>query len=245
MHSTLVRVQNVFGYFTTMAFIVAGLAAFSVVLFPQTPSVDLKLRNVQVIKGRPHYYSTKKEEYAHIKFDLDADFTSLFNWNTKQLFVYVLANYPSTSPNTPASQSIIWDQIIPAPATPFSLSSLRSPPAGSKKSKNSKSKSKKSTTPAPAVHPGILHLPNQKPKYQITSPTGRIAETANVTLEIGWNVQPWVGALVWASWEDWGRWGAVRGGRSERFRFPALKGKKSMTVVEGGPTKAAEASPVL
>lgn len=24
------------------------------------------------VKGRPHYYSTKKEEYAHIKFDLDA-----------------------------------------------------------------------------------------------------------------------------------------------------------------------------
>lgn len=24
------------------------------------------------VKGRPHYYSTKKEEYAHIRFDLDA-----------------------------------------------------------------------------------------------------------------------------------------------------------------------------
>jgi hypothetical protein len=24
------------------------------------------------VKGRPHYYSYKKEEYAHIKFDLDA-----------------------------------------------------------------------------------------------------------------------------------------------------------------------------
>ena len=24
------------------------------------------------VRGRPHYYSYKKEEYAHIKFDLDA-----------------------------------------------------------------------------------------------------------------------------------------------------------------------------
>ena len=24
------------------------------------------------VKGRPHYYSPKKEEYANIKFDLDA-----------------------------------------------------------------------------------------------------------------------------------------------------------------------------
>jgi len=32
------------------------------------------------VKGRPHYYSYKKEEYAHIKFDLDAGtLTSLHN----------------------------------------------------------------------------------------------------------------------------------------------------------------------
>jgi hypothetical protein len=29
------------------------------------------------VKGRPHYYSPKKEEYAHIKFDLDAGLSSL------------------------------------------------------------------------------------------------------------------------------------------------------------------------
>ena len=28
--------------------------------------------NLYRVKGRPHYYSPKKEEYAHIKFDLDA-----------------------------------------------------------------------------------------------------------------------------------------------------------------------------
>lgn len=31
----------------------------------------LCLQNCRV-KGRPHYYSTKREEYAHVKFDLDA-----------------------------------------------------------------------------------------------------------------------------------------------------------------------------
>lgn len=28
------------------------------------------------IKGRPHYYSAKREEYAQIKFDLDAGMSS-------------------------------------------------------------------------------------------------------------------------------------------------------------------------
>ena len=72
MHSSLVRVQNVFGYFTSVAFAVAVAIAFSVLLSPQTPTASLELKNVQVVKGRPHYYSTKREEYAHVRFDLDA-----------------------------------------------------------------------------------------------------------------------------------------------------------------------------
>lgn len=72
MHSTLVRAQNVFGFFTTVAFSIAAFIALSSFVFPQTPSATLKLRNVQVVRGRPHYYSNKKEEYAHVKFDLDA-----------------------------------------------------------------------------------------------------------------------------------------------------------------------------
>lgn len=35
--------------------------------------VELRKANpTSRIKGRPHYYSTKKEEYARIQFDLDA-----------------------------------------------------------------------------------------------------------------------------------------------------------------------------
>lgn len=48
MHSTLVRAQNVFGYFTTVAAFVAGLIALSVFIAPQTPSASIKLQNVQV-----------------------------------------------------------------------------------------------------------------------------------------------------------------------------------------------------
>jgi signal peptidase complex subunit 3 len=71
MHSALVRLQNVFGFFTTVAFTVAAVIALSSFISPQSPTASIQLRNVQVVKGRPHYYSYKKEEYAHIKFDLD------------------------------------------------------------------------------------------------------------------------------------------------------------------------------
>ena len=49
MHSSLNRLQAVFGFFTTVALFVAGVAALSVLLFPAddvTSTVDLK--NVQV-----------------------------------------------------------------------------------------------------------------------------------------------------------------------------------------------------
>lgn len=47
------------------------------------------------------------------------DLSPLFNWNTKQLFVYVFAAYsssdnPSSSLN-PYSESIIWDKIVEPP----------------------------------------------------------------------------------------------------------------------------------
>ena len=48
MHSVLVRAQNVFGFFTTVAFTTAIFTALSVLLTPQNPSASIELRNVQV-----------------------------------------------------------------------------------------------------------------------------------------------------------------------------------------------------
>jgi hypothetical protein len=48
MHSSLVRIQNVFGFFTTVAFTLGMLIALSVVVSHQNPTAELELRNVQV-----------------------------------------------------------------------------------------------------------------------------------------------------------------------------------------------------
>jgi len=97
--------------------------------------------------------------------------------------------------------------------------------------------------------PGIIKSRNTKPKYQITDISGKLASRGNVTLDVGWNVQPWVGALTWTRGEGQGlgRWKGMRGGRSKAFDMPALKGKiaSSETVVGKGKPKAAEATPVI
>ena len=48
MHSTIVRAQNVFGFFTTVAFVVAAIIAASDFIAPRTPSANVMVKDVQV-----------------------------------------------------------------------------------------------------------------------------------------------------------------------------------------------------
>jgi len=83
-------------------------------LLPTLPkAIKLTLRSV---RGRPHYYSAKKEEYAIIKFSLSADLSSLFTWNTKQIFVYVSASWPNSTSTEVTNEAVIWDTIITNPS---------------------------------------------------------------------------------------------------------------------------------
>ncbi|KAL7823272.1 microsomal signal peptidase subunit [Trichoderma gracile] len=216
MHSSFTRLQNVFGFFTTVAFVLGAFIAATDLGAPRTPSGIIKTDNVQVVKGRPHYYSSKKEEYAIIRFSLEADLSSLFTWNTKQLFVYVTADW--TGPDNANNSAVIWDSIITNPSADH-LQNLG--PVAMKKLK--KSAEGKSIAP----ERGLLKLKNQKPKYQITHPSGKIAETPDVTLRLHYNVQPWVGLLTWNMDKPFGVWKAMSGGISDYFTLPALKTKDS------------------
>ncbi|KAK1964817.1 signal peptidase subunit [Colletotrichum eremochloae] len=223
MYNTITRVQNTFGFFTSVAFFVAAIIALSDLLAPRAPSVgSLKTTNVQVVKGRPHYYSSKKEEYAIIKFSLDADLSDLFTWNTKQVFVYITAEWPDSSKaaagTNATNQAVIWDQIITSPSADH-LANIG--PAAMRKLK--KSAEGKSIDP----NRGKLRIKNQKPKYQITHPSGKIAETDKVVLKLHYNVQPWVGILTWNQDQDIGGWKALKGSVSKAFKLPALKVKEN------------------
>ncbi|KAL2152050.1 hypothetical protein VTH82DRAFT_5234 [Thermothelomyces myriococcoides] len=221
MYSSIVRIQNTFGFFTTVAFVVAAFIAASDFLSPRTPSVGvLKPTNVQVVRGRPHYYSQKKEEYAIIKFSLEADLSSLFTWNTKQLFVYVTAEWPSAggsgSGQNATNQAVIWDSIITSPSADH-LANLG--PIAMRKLK--RSAQGKSIDPSR----GILSIKNQRPKYQITHPSGKVAEQDDVVLRLHYNVQPWVGFLTWNQDTDFWRWKTFRNNLSKKFSLPAVKKK--------------------
>ncbi|KAK4179498.1 signal peptidase subunit-domain-containing protein [Triangularia setosa] len=218
MYSSLVRLQNTFGFFTTVAFAVALLISASDFLSVREPTVNvLKTTQLQVVKGRADYYSSKKEEYAIIKFTLDADLSSLFTWNTKQVFAYVTVEWPSAQSNNATNQAVIWDTIITAPSSDhlgnFSPSKLKR----LRKSANGK-----------GIDPsrGKLQIKNQRLKYPLTHPTGKLAQTEDMQLKLHYNVQPWVGFLSWNQNQDWGRWKALKNGLSKKFTLPAIKAKE-------------------
>ncbi|KAH6666853.1 microsomal signal peptidase-like protein subunit [Halenospora varia] len=216
MHSTIVRGQNVFGFFTTVCFVVAALIAASDLLAPRTPKATVAANTVQVVRGRPHYYSTKKEEYAIIRFTMNADFSSLFTWNTKQVFVYVSASWPNSTSEELVNEAVIWDTIITNPSADH-LQNI-GPAAMKKLVKSAKGKS---------IDPkrGKIDLKNQKPKYQITAPTGKLQDTDGVVLRVHYNVQPWVGVLTWTPQIEFGSWKKLKGGVSKAFKLPSIKKK--------------------
>lgn len=262
MHSALNRLQTTLSFASSCTLTLACIIAFlTVVPIPapeSSPTAAISVSDVQVTKGRAHYYATKREEYTQIRFDLDADLSSLFTWNTKQLFVYVTANYPSNS-NGGMSEAVIWDSIIPATGTPFSYQSLKTqywdkkPSQKNKKGKQSsskKGKGSKDPTTTDLTQPGLIKLKNHKAKYLITDPSGVISEKSNVTLQVSWNMQPWVGALIWDKGFLGSRVGAWEGGNagtSEPFAFPPLKGPKAETVrAKSSQTpEAGSASPIV
>ncbi|KYK61481.1 Signal peptidase subunit family protein [Drechmeria coniospora] len=218
MHSSFTRIQNVFGFFTTVACVFGAFIAATDLFAARNPSGTITPQNIQVVKGRPHYYSSKKEEYAIIRFSLDADLSSLFTWNTKQLFVYITADWPSDAAQNATNSAVIWDSIITNP----SADHLRNiGPIAMKKLK----KSAEGKTIDPSR--GLLKLKNQKPKYQITHPSGKLANAQDVTLKLHYNIQPWVGLLTWDMDMDIGLWKTMAGGLSEPFTLPAIKTKST------------------
>ena len=64
-----------------------------------------------VVKNAPDYAAGKeKNDLGFLTFDLQVDLNPLFNWNVKQLFLYLTAEYET--PNNKLNQVVLWDKII-------------------------------------------------------------------------------------------------------------------------------------
>lgn len=120
MFNLVNRFQGVANKLMTVALVVSGLiVAISYIQLYQQDVWNLKSAKVASIKPSANLRVSrlfgasdgKPKENSKLTFDLDADLTSLFNWNTKQVFVYLTAEYDGKTPSS-SNRVTYWDKII-------------------------------------------------------------------------------------------------------------------------------------
>lgn len=99
------------------------------------------------------------KENSRISFDLAADLSPLFNWNTKQVFVALTAEYDGKKPGH-HNKVTYWDKILLL------------------------------------KEDAQLNLKNVRAKYSVWD-VEKSFRGRNATLKLEWNVQPWVGPLLY------------------------------------------------
>ncbi|XP_013783550.1 signal peptidase complex subunit 3-like [Limulus polyphemus] len=110
MNTLLSRANAIF------AFTLSVLAGLTFCCFVSTAFNEYKtnvtLKTVKaVVKNVPDYSASReKNDLGFLTYDLQADLRSLFNWNVKQLFIYMTAEY--VSGNNVLNQVVLWDKII-------------------------------------------------------------------------------------------------------------------------------------
>nr|QBH72890.1 microsomal signal peptidase 23 kd subunit [Embidopsocus sp. OG11151] len=110
MHSVLTRGNAI------VAYTLSVLAALTFCCFISTVFIEYRMpasmNTVKVlVKNVPDYSAAReKNDLGFLTFDLQTDLTSLFNWNVKQLFLYLTAEYETT--NNKLNQVVLWDKII-------------------------------------------------------------------------------------------------------------------------------------
>eukprot|EP00126_Sphaerothecum_destruens_P010938 Sdes_comp20827_c0_seq3m17411 len=110
MHSVTARINSVLAFGAAALCLLTFLCFLSSLPFDPIPKVQFNLKNVKIGNVTEYGISNKKVDLALVSFDLSTDLECLFNWNVKQVFLYLIAEY-STS-NNPRNQVVIWDKII-------------------------------------------------------------------------------------------------------------------------------------
>jgi len=108
MHNFWVRLNAVIFFALTVLLALATLCSFSTYFHTATPIV--KTLQLNTLKSLRNHGGADR---ALLSFNIDADLSPAFHWNLKQLFVFVVAEYESST--NPLNQVIIWDKIIKSP----------------------------------------------------------------------------------------------------------------------------------
>jgi len=110
MHSIFSRINNVSAFLSSCLMALLAAIALSSLLFTADPKGTISVDTVKVYRAKSPRYNARKQEMAFVNFNITADLTPLFHWNTKQLFLYLEAEY--TNAQGVMNEVVIWDRIV-------------------------------------------------------------------------------------------------------------------------------------
>ncbi|KIM69606.1 hypothetical protein SCLCIDRAFT_103113 [Scleroderma citrinum Foug A] len=110
MHSTFSRISNISSFLSTCLMALLVAVAVSSLFLTADPKGKVDIVSLKVYNAKAKRYPFKEQEFGFVKFDIDADLQSLFNWNTKQLFVYLEAEYSNVQGVN--NTIVLWDRIV-------------------------------------------------------------------------------------------------------------------------------------
>lgn len=80
--------------------------------FAKNYSTDVRIKDLTGRVNVAYINGLGEVEEAVINGDIDVDLTPLFDWNAKQLFVYLIAEYVTPAKPNSMNQIVLWDKII-------------------------------------------------------------------------------------------------------------------------------------
>eukprot|EP00741_Cyanophora_paradoxa_P016356 tig00020912_g15792.t1 len=108
------RVNAILTFAVSCLSVMLLFCSLSTRFIPSNPQLHALSANVaQLRRGvsmTPHSHSQQSNDQAVLIFNVSADLSSLFNWNVKQLFIYITAEYSTET--HPSNQVVLWDRII-------------------------------------------------------------------------------------------------------------------------------------
>ncbi|KAJ1900668.1 Signal peptidase complex subunit [Kickxella alabastrina] len=112
MNNFLQRLSGITSFAMSTLMVLVVLISLTTPFLPSNPTHAVQLHNVQTTTGRmmdPYDKTSRTAEYARLTFDVDADLSSMFNWNTKLLFTYITVDYQSSNG---FNRVVVWDRIV-------------------------------------------------------------------------------------------------------------------------------------
>uniref|UniRef100_A0A914YK97 Signal peptidase complex subunit 3 n=1 Tax=Panagrolaimus superbus TaxID=310955 RepID=A0A914YK97_9BILA len=110
MHSIWSRANSVFAFTLTAMSAVTFAVFLSTIWSQRVTDVTILATNPRV-RVMPDYISESgRSDHAMVSLNIEADVSPIFNWNVKQLFMYLVAEYKT--PKNTINQVVLWDKIV-------------------------------------------------------------------------------------------------------------------------------------